>query len=57
MHHAPHSGDYSVWQQMQLHSMDSFDKGTNVHGVANPSLAEMMYKQVGVGRRDGWYSL
>ncbi|KAG1663163.1 hypothetical protein FOA52_006060 [Chlamydomonas sp. UWO 241] len=40
-----HSGDYSVWQQMQVHSMDSFDKGTNVHGVANPSLAEMMYKQ------------
>mmetsp|Transcript_5594 Transcript_5594/g.16971 ORF Transcript_5594/g.16971 Transcript_5594/m.16971 type:complete len:554 (-) Transcript_5594:855-2516(-) len=38
-------GDYAAWQTMQMHSMDAFDKGTNVHMQANPSLAEMMYKQ------------
>ena len=38
-------GDFAAWQSMQLHSMQAFDKGQDVHLQANPSLAEMLYKQ------------
>ncbi len=38
-------GDFAAWQSMQLHSMEAFDKGQDVHMQANPSLAEMLYKQ------------
>mmetsp|Transcript_13894 Transcript_13894/g.29996 ORF Transcript_13894/g.29996 Transcript_13894/m.29996 type:complete len:564 (-) Transcript_13894:480-2171(-) len=38
-------GDYSAWQSLQLHSMEAFDKGQDIHMQANPSLAEMLYKQ------------
>lgn len=38
-------GDFAAWQSMQVHSMEAFDKGQDVHMIANPSLAEMLYKQ------------
>ena len=28
-----------------MHSLQAFDKGQDVHMQANPSLAEMLYKQ------------
>jgi pre-mRNA-processing factor SLU7 len=39
------SGDYTTWQALNLHSMQAFDKGTEVHVQALPSLAEVMYQQ------------
>lgn len=39
------SGEYQTWQALNLHSMQAFDKGTEVHVQALPSLAEVMYKQ------------
>jgi pre-mRNA-processing factor SLU7 len=39
------SGDYTAWQALNLHSMQAFDKGTEVHVQALPSLAEVMYQQ------------
>jgi pre-mRNA-processing factor SLU7 len=38
-------GDFAAWQTMQMHSLEAFDKGQDVHMQANPSLAEMLYKQ------------
>jgi len=38
-------GDFAAWQTMQMHSLQAFDKGQDVHMQANPSLAEMLYKQ------------
>lgn len=38
-------GDVAAWNSMQMHAMEAFDKGANVNMLANPSLAEMMYKQ------------
>jgi pre-mRNA-processing factor SLU7 len=39
------SGDYTAWQALNLHSMQAFDKGSEVHVQALPSLAEVMYQQ------------
>ncbi|KAF8067118.1 SLU7 [Scenedesmus sp. PABB004] len=39
------SGEYQAWQALNLHSMQAFDKGTEVHVQALPSLAEVMYQQ------------
>lgn len=38
-------GEYSAWQGLTLHSIDAHEKGLDVHMQANPSLAEMLYKQ------------
>lgn len=38
-------GEYSAWQDLTLHSIDAHEKGLDVHMQANPSLAEMLYKQ------------
>lgn len=37
------SGDYQAWQALNLHSMQSFDKGQDVHVQALPSYAEMLH--------------
>ncbi len=39
------SGEYQTWQALNLHSMQAFDKGTEIHVQALPSLAEVMYQQ------------
>ncbi|KAG2483817.1 hypothetical protein HYH03_017340 [Edaphochlamys debaryana] len=38
-------GEHQAWQALTLHSIDAHDKGLDVHMQANPSLAEMLYKQ------------
>ncbi|EFJ41682.1 hypothetical protein VOLCADRAFT_41650, partial [Volvox carteri f. nagariensis] len=38
-------GEYSAWQSLTLHSITAHEKGLDVHMQANPSLAEMLYKQ------------
>ena len=57
-------GEYSAWQSLTLHSITAHEKGLDVHMQANPSLAELLYKQfrekkdqleVG-GRAGGWDS-
>lgn len=37
------SGDYQAWQALNLHSMQAFDKGQEVHAQALPSYAEMLH--------------
>ncbi|PNW85593.1 hypothetical protein CHLRE_03g194000v5 [Chlamydomonas reinhardtii] len=38
-------GEYSAWQSLTVHSINAHEKGLDVHMQANPSLAEMLYKQ------------
>lgn len=39
------SGEYEAWQALTLHSLQAYDKGSNVHMQALPSQAELLYKQ------------
>ncbi|MEW5309663.1 MAG: hypothetical protein WDW38_001533 [Sanguina aurantia] len=39
------NGDYAVWEGLTMHSLEAHAKGQDVHMQANPSLAEMLYKQ------------
>jgi pre-mRNA-processing factor SLU7 len=39
------SGEVQTWQALNLHSMQAYDKGQEIHVQALPSLAEVMYKQ------------
>lgn len=39
------SGDVAVWQALNAHSTQAFDRGQEVHAMALPSLAEKMYSQ------------
>ncbi|PNH03500.1 Pre-mRNA-splicing factor SLU7 [Tetrabaena socialis] len=38
-------GEHSAWQSLTMHSIEAHEKGLDVHMQANPSLAEMLYKQ------------
>lgn len=38
-------GEYAAWQNLTLHSITAHEKGLDVQMQANPSLAEMLYKQ------------
>lgn len=38
------SGDFEAWKTLNLHSMQAYDKGQDVHLQALPSLAEIMHQ-------------
>lgn len=39
------NGDFEAWQALNLHSMQAYEKGQDVHLQALPSLAEALHKQ------------
>ncbi|KAI8475822.1 MAG: Pre-mRNA splicing Prp18-interacting factor-domain-containing protein [Monoraphidium minutum] len=46
------SGDYQAWQALNLHSMQAFDKGQDVHAQALPSYAELLHNSF-KSKKDG----
>mmetsp|Transcript_1021 Transcript_1021/g.1652 ORF Transcript_1021/g.1652 Transcript_1021/m.1652 type:complete len:544 (+) Transcript_1021:212-1843(+) len=39
------TGDYLVWQQVQVHAVKAQEKGVDLNALGIPSLAEKMYQQ------------
>jgi len=39
------SGDYLAWQDLQLHALQSSEKGVELNVMANPSISEKLYEQ------------